>query len=503
MTNKKQVQAIARNLSNLQHQTRRHFLKGSAGLGGALFMSQMNPAFADAPHLDFSRDPKRPLSPLPPQFSPKARRIIYLHMAGAPSQLELFDCKPELAKFDGQDSPASFLEGKNFAFITGVPKLLGPQFPFQQYGESGAWLSDRLPHLARHVDDLCFIKSMHTDQFNHAPAQLLMQTGSAQLGHASFGSWTTYGLGSENQNLPGYIVLASGGAQPSGGKALWGSGYLPSVYQGVQCRSEGDPVLYLNNPKGVSRKDRRRMLDALNALNQQNYQRFGDPETLTRTAQYEMAYRMQLEATDAFDVHQEPEKIRQDYGLNKGLDKNQTGFAKNCLVARRLIERGVRFVELFDWGWDSHGVVKSEALNHGFIEKCQQIDQPIAALLGDLKSSGLLEDTLIVFAGEFGRTPMKENRGGRDNAALLGRDHSPSAFTVWLAGGGVKAGYTHGATDEMGYQVVKDPVSIHDFHGTLLYLLGFDAKALNFPYQGLEQRLTGVNPFRIVSQILA
>ncbi|MCU4676562.1 DUF1501 domain-containing protein [Catenovulum sp. 2E275] len=497
---------LEQHLAELQNQTRRTFLKGAAGFGGAAFLSQFgglfgaNQAHAATAHLDFGRDPKSPLSPLPPQFAAKAKRVIYLHMAGAPSQLELFDYKPELAKFDGKDCPAEFLEGKSFAFLTGVPKLMGPQFSFKQHGQSGAWLSDRLPHLTKHVDDICFIKSMYTDQFNHAPAQLLMQTGSVQLGHASLGSWTTYGLGTENQNLPGYIVLASGGALPSGGKALWGSGYLPSVYQGVQCRSQGQPVLYLDNPDGVSRNARRNMLDAINALNSDTYQQYGDPETITRTAQYEMAFRMQLEATDAFDIHQETEATRQNYAIT---DTNSASFAKNCLVARRLAERGVRFIELFDWGWDSHGVIKDEALNMGFKDKCKQIDQPISALLTDLKQSGLLEDTLVVFAGEFGRTPMKENRGGSDNAALLGRDHCPSAYTVWVAGGGIKGGYTHGETDDMGYEVVKDPVSVHDFHATLLYLLGFDSHALNYPYQGLEQRLTGVNPYRVVSQILA
>lgn len=488
-------------LAQLQNQTRRHFLQGCAGLGGALFLSQFAASRAKAAgnHLDFSRDIRSPLSPLPPQFAAKARRVIYLHMAGAPSQLELFDFKPKLAEYDGKDCPASFLEGKKFAFLTGVPQLMGPQYAFKQYGESGAWLTDRLPHLAKHVDDLCFIKSMYTDQFNHAPAQLLMQTGSPQLGHASLGSWATYGLGTENQNLPGYIVLASGGAQPSGGKALWGSGYLPSVYQGVQCRSVGDPVLYLNNPEGLSRKARRKQLDALAELNSDTHRQYGDPETLTRTAQYEMAFRMQIEATEAFDIKQESATVQAHYGIQD----QRASFAKNCLVARRLIERGVRFVQLFDWGWDSHGTVKSEALNYGFKEKCLQVDQAIAALLGDLKASGLLQETLVVFAGEFGRTPMKENRGGQNNTALMGRDHNPSAYTVWLAGGGVKAGYSLGETDEMGYEVVKDPVSIHDLHATLLYLMGFDYRALSFPYQGLEQRLTGVHKARVVSQILA
>lgn len=500
MTKKWELERLAREVANLQNQTRRTFLTGSAGLGGTAFLSSMlSPsALGATTPIDIQRGITSPLSPLPPQFKARAKRVIYLHMAGAPSQLELFDFKPELKKYDGQDSPASFLEGKKFAFLTGVPQLLGPLYPFKQHGNSGAWVSDRLPELAKHVDDICFIKSMHTDQFNHAPAQILLQTGSAQLGHASMGSWATYGLGSENQNLPGYMVLLSGGNMPSGGKAIWGSGYLPSVYQGVQCRSDGEPVLYLNNPKDVSRKARRNVLDALNAMNSIDYQHSNDLENITRTAQYEMAYRMQVEATDAFDIQQESQVMRDRYGITEG----KGSFANNCLLARRLVERGVRFVQLFDWGWDSHGTSDSSSLNKGFNDKCKQIDQPIAALLSDLKSSGLLDDTLVVFAGEFGRTPMRENRGGSYNE-FIGRDHNPSAFTVWMAGGGVKGGHTHGETDDMGYEIVKDPVSVDEFHATLLYLLGFDHHALTYPFQGLNQRLTGVKHSRVVSQILA
>ena len=492
---------VRHKLTELSNQTRRQFLRHSAGLSGAMLLSQLaniNKASASSYHLDFTRDSRTPLSPLPPQFTPRAKRVIYLHMAGGPSQLELFDHKPILTKYDGKDCPQSYLEGKKFAFLTGVPKLMGSLYPFKQYGESGAWMSDRLPNLTKHVDDICFIKSMHTDQFNHAPAQILMQTGSNQLGHAALGAWTTYGLGTENQNLPGFIVLNSGGSDPSGGKNLWNSGYLPSVYQGVQCRSEGEPVLYLNNPEGVSRKSRRNVLDLLNVINKDDYKNFNDPENLTRTAQYEMAYRMQLEATNAFNVHQEPEEMHTRYGTTKG----KGSFANNCLVARRLIERGVRFVQLFDTGWDMHGTNNSTSLNIGFKNKCQQIDQPIAALLSDLKASGLLEDTLLVFTSEFGRTPMKENRGNKVSD-FAGRDHCPQSFTSWIAGGGVKGGYSHGETDELGYEVVKDPVSVQDFHATLLYLLGFDHHALTYPYQGLEQRLTGVKHSRVISQILA
>lgn len=488
--------------ASVLNEKRRHFLKGSAGFCGLAFLNQLhggNPLNATMNDtLDFTRDPRTPLSPLPPQFKPRARRVIYLHMAGAPSQLELFDYKPVLQKYDGHETPQSFLDGKSFAFITGTPKLMGPIYPFKQHGESGAWLSDRVPHLAEHADDICFIKSMHTDQFNHAPAQLMMQTGSVQLGHASFGSWATYGLGSENQNLPGYIVLQSGGGTPSGGKALWGAGYLPSAYQGIRCRSEGEPVLYLDNPEGVSRQARRNVLDALSEVNDLSFQKYKDPSTITRTAQYEMGFRMQTEATEAFDISLESDAMHARYGVTQG----KGSFANNCLLARRLVERGVRFVQLFDRGWDSHGRNKEGALDYGFKDKCRQVDQPIAALLSDLKSSGLLEDTLVVFTGEFGRTAMKENRGGSDNA-FMGRDHHPHAFTTWVAGGGIKGGYSHGQTDEMGYEIVKDPVSIDDFHATLLYLLGFDYRALNYPFQGLNQKLTGVKHSRIISQILA
>lgn len=482
---------------------RRGFLRGAAGLGGIAFMAQMaglnTASAAGGADLDFTRPRSNPLVPLPPQFAPKARRIIFLHMAGAPSQLELFDYKPELIKYDGKDTPESFMEGKNFAFLTGVPKLMGSRFPFKQHGESGAYVSDRMPHVAEHVDDMCFIKSLYTDQFNHAPAQIKMHTGSTQLGHASFGAWATYGLGSENQNLPGYIVLLSGGPKPSGGKALWGSGYLPSVYQGVECRSQGEPVLYLNNPEGVSRQARRNVLDALGSLNDLSYERYGDPETVTRIAQYEMAFRMQAEATDAFDLTSESEAVRARYGVTEG----GGSFANNCLLARRLAERGVRFIQLFDWGWDSHGTSDQTSLDTGFAEKCKHVDQPIGALLSDLKASGLLEDTLVVFAGEFGRTPMQQGSNDSNETEFFGRDHNPFAFTVWMAGGGVKGGYSHGMTDELGYEAIENAVSVHDFHATLLYLLGFDYKSLDFPFQGLDQRLTGVHHCSVIPQVLA
>jgi hypothetical protein len=495
----------------LQAQTRRHFLRTLGSGLGTLFvgtsfvgtsMAKYAPATgtgrSEASTLDFTRDASSPLAALPPQFAPKVRRVIYLHMAGAPSQLELFEHKPDLKRLDGQDCPASFLAGKRFAFISGIPKLLGSQYPFHQVGQSGQWISDRLPHLEQHIDDICFIKSMRTDQFNHAPAQLLVHTGNARLGYASLGSWVLYGLGTENQNLPGFIVLLSGGKTPDGGKQLWSSGFLPSVYQGVQCRSHGEPVLYLDNPPGVSRPLRRSMLDAIDQINQQTYAAFGNPETVTRIAQYEMAFRMQMDATDAMDIRNEPDSVRAMYGSKPG----ESSFANNCLVARRLAERGVRFIQLYHWGWDSHGADAKEALNLGFADRCREVDQATAALLTDLKERGLLEDTLVVWGGEFGRTPMRENRHGQE-MKYIGRDHNPGAFTIWMAGGGVKPGISHGQTDEMGYEIVKDPVEIRDLHATMLYLLGFDHHKLNYSFQGLQQKLTSVKPARVVAEVLA
>jgi hypothetical protein len=493
-------------LALLQARTRRHFLRSLGGGLGTVFLgalwSNLAPsakaAGAETAALDFSRDPRTPFAPLTPQFPARVRRVIYLHMAGAPSQLELFEYKPELKRLDGQDCPASFLAGKRFAFISGVPKLLASQYPFHQAGQSGQWISDRLPHLEKRVDDICFIKSMRTDQFNHAPAQLLVQTGNPRLGYPSFGSWVVYGLGTENQNLPGFIVLLSGGKTPDGGKQLWSSGFLPSVYQGVQCRSHGEPVLYLDNPPGVSRSLRRSMLDTIDDINQQTYAAFGNPETVTRIAQYEMAFRMQMDATDAMDIRREPHSVHAQYGSKPG----ESSFANNCLVARRLAERGVRFIQLYHWGWDSHGADAKEALNLGFNDRCREVDQPTAALLSDLKSRGLLEDTLVIWGGEFGRTPMRENRGGQQ-MKYVGRDHNPGAFTIWLAGGGIRAGVSHGETDDMGYEIVKDPVEVRDLHSTMLYLLGFDHHKLNYRFQGLEQKLTSPKPARVVPEILA
>jgi len=483
----------------LEHHTRRHFLS-KCGLGlGALWLAGTNGRSWGASGA-LHKDSANPLAPASPHFAPRAKRIIYLHMAGAPSQHELFDYKPELEKLNGRECPKEFLEGKQFAFIQGIPKMLGPQYAFKQHGESGAWVSDRLPHFSSVVDDVCFIKSMHTDQFNHGPAQLLVHTGTQNPGAPSIGAWATYGLGSENQNLPGFIVLTSGGKNPDAGKSVWGAGYLPSVYQGVQCRSEGEPVLYLDNPPGINRQLRRRSLDALDRINRKIAGEVGDPETITRISQYEMAFRMQTHASEAFDLKQEPESVHAMYGTQPGKE----AFSNNCLLARRLAERGVRFIQLFHWGWDSHGASASEALNSGFNDRCKEVDQPMTALLKDLKQRGLLEDTLVVWGGEFGRTPMLENRGGNDNPHV-GRDHNPGAFTIWMAGGGVKPGLSYGETDPIGYESIINKVSVHDLHATLLHQMGFDHEKLVFHTQGVNQRLSNITKTgtRVVKDILA
>jgi hypothetical protein len=479
----------------LSHTTRRHFLQDCvAGVGGFWLAAQQ----AQGAGVAIQRDAMAPLAPLQSHFAPRAKRVIYLHMAGAPSQLDLFEHKPELAKLDGQDCPQSFLEGKRFAFIRGVPKLLGPQFKFAQHGQSGAWLSDRLPHLAKVVDRIAFIRNLHSDQFNHGPAQLLVHTGNQNAGYASIGAWATYGLGSENQNLPGFVVLLSGGKFPDAGKSVWGPGFLPSVYQGVQCRSSGDPVLFLSNPPGIDRDLRGKIVETIADVDRRTYAESADPDTLTRIAQYELAYRMQMSATDAMDFKQEPKHIHEMYATQPG----QESFANNCLLARRLIERGVRYVQLFDWGWDSHGAGESTALNIGFVDKCKEIDQPIAALLTDLAQRGLLEDTLVVWSGEFGRTPMRENRNGRE-MAFVGRDHHPHAFTMWMAGAGVRGGASVGETDPIGFSPIDGGVEIRDLHATMLHLLGMQHERLVYPFQGLDQKLTGVQQARVIREILA
>jgi hypothetical protein len=427
----------------------------------------------------------------------RAKSVIYLHMAGAPSQLELFDYKPALQKMDGQDCPQSFIEGKKFAFIRGVPKLLGPQAKFAQYGESGLWLSEHLPHFQHVVDEVSILKAVTTDQFNHAPAQLLMHTGSARLGRPSMGSWVTYGLGSENSNLPGFVVLTSGGSNPDAGKSVWGSGFLPSVYQGIQCRSAGDPVLFINDPKGMDRDLRRASIDAINEVNRNSHETFGDPETLSRISQYEMAFKMQVTVPEVMNINDEPEYIHQMYGTRPG----ETAFANNALLARKLVEKGVRFVQLFDWGWDTHGTGPEGSLDIGFINKCREVDKAMTALLLDLKQRGLLEETLVVWGGEFGRTPMQENREGKQNS-FKGRDHHTDAFAIWMAGAGIRKGFSHGETDEIGYNAISGKVTPYDIQATILQQLGFDHEKLTYEFQGRNFRLTDVHG-KVIQDILA
>jgi hypothetical protein len=425
-----------------------------------------------------------PLTPRRPHFTPKAKNVIYLHMSGAPPQHDLFDYKPKLNQLHLQPCPEELLKNQRFAFIKGRPNLLGSPYKFQRHGRSGAWVSELLPHLSAVVDHLAFIKSMSTDQFNHAPAELFLYTGAPRAGGAAMGSWITYGLGSENQNLPGFVVLISGGTDPTGGKALWSTGFLPSVYQGVQCRTTGDPILYVNNPKGMDRDVRRRSLDALRRLNEFELQQFGDPETLTRISQYELAFRMQMAVPEVMDIAHEPKTIQELYGVQPGA----SSFANNCLLARRLVERGVRYVQLFDWGWDCHGTGADNDIVQHLPKKCKEIDRPVAALLQDLRARGMLDETLVIWGGEFGRTAMNEARGG---SKFLGRDHHPHCFTIWLAGAGIKGGITFGATDELGYFITEGKMGIHDLQATILRLLGFDAWKLTYPYQGLQQRLIG------------
>lgn len=471
-------------LEHLHLRTRRHFLRQSAaGIGGIALGSllQSENATADTPRAD------DPLAPRLPHFPAKAKRVIYLHMTGSPPNLDLFDYKPELVKQDGKDCPADFLEGRQFAFTSGVPKLMGSPRKWSRHGDGGLWMSDAIPNFHGVADEMCLVHSMHTDQFNHAPAELMVYTGSPRSGRPSMGSWVTYGLGSENENLPGFVVLISSGVQPNGGKNSFGSGFLPSVYQGVQCRSKGDPVLYSSDPPGMARSTRRAMLDALRDLNEMQAAEMGHPETRTRIAQYELAFRMQTAVPGVMDISGESQKTLDAYGAKPG----DSSLANNCLLARRLVEAGVRFVQLFDWGWDFHGTNPAEDIRDGLTNKCATMDKPIAALINDLKDRGLLEDTLIVWGGEFGRTPFREGRTAKSQ--VLGRDHFPDAFTMWMAGGGVKGGFEYGQSDELGFGVSDKPVHIHDLQATIMHLLGFDHERLTYRFQGRDYRLTDVH----------
>jgi hypothetical protein len=431
--------------------------------------------------------PNNPLAPKQPHFPPKAKRVIFLFMAGAPSHLELFDYKPQLAKFDGTLPPAELIKDYRAAFINPSSTLLGPKFKFAKHGQCGAELSELLPHLATIVDDITIVKSMHTDAFNHAPGQLLMSTGAQQFGRPSMGAWCSYGLGTESQDLPAFVVFSTGKKGPSAGAGNWSAGFLPSVHQGVMFRSVGDPVLYLSNPKGVDDTIQRATLDSIKRLNQQHLDVVGDPEIATRINSFELAARMQTVAPELMDITKESRETLELYGAEPG----KGTFANACLLARRLAEKGVRFIEIFHEAWDQHGALKKD-----ITQNCQDTDQAAAALIKDLKQRGMLDDTLVVWGGEFGRTPMVQDKAGD------GRDHHPNCFTMWLAGGGVKRGVTIGESDDFGFNVTQDKIHVHDLHATMLHLLGFDHTKLTYRFQGRDFRLTDVHG-ELVTKLLA
>jgi hypothetical protein len=474
----------------LRAATRRHFFKQSGfGIGGAALTGLLNNTL-------FAHDAgANPVAPKAPMFPAKAKSIIYLFMAGAPSQVDLLDSKPTLQKYDGQNVPAELMKGERFAFIKGTPKLLGSPYEFKRCGTSGAEISELLPHLQEVSDDIAIIRSVHTTQFNHAPAQIYMNSGFQIIGRPSMGSWMTYGLGSECKDLPGFVVLISGENQPDGGKACWGSGFLPTVYQGVEFRSQGDPVLFLTNPDGVSEKTRRESLDVLKQLNEMHLASNGDPEIATRIASYEMAYRMQSSVPELVDIAKEPASIHELYGTQPG----KKSFANNCLLARRLVERGVRFVQLYHRGWDNHGTSSHDDIVNRLPSLCQETDQAAAALIKDLKQRGLLDSTIVVWGGEFGRTPMNE---ARNNSKFLGRDHHPRAFSIWIAGGGFRPGLSFGKTDELGYNIAEDAVDVHDLHATILNQMGIDHTKLTYRFQGRDFRLTDVAG-NVVNKLIA
>ncbi len=467
--------------------SRRWFLQ-RCGVGlGSIALSQLFAEAGLAAPLEMQA--ADPLAPKAPHFAPKAKRVIFLFMAGAPSHLELFDYKPQLAKFDGTLPPADLLKGYRAAFINPSSKLLGPKFKFVKCGQSGTELCELLPQVGKVVDDIAIVKSMVTDAFNHAPGQLLMNTGTMQFGRPSMGAWVLYGLGSETKDLPSFVVFSSGKKGPSGGNSCWGSGFLPTVYQGVQFRSSGDPVLYLSNPRGVDEDLQRDTMDSINKLNRMRLNVTGDPEIATRINSFEMAFRMQSSAPELMDLSREPKSILEMYGAEPG----KPSFANNCLLARRLVERGVRFVQLYHEAWDQH-----DRLVEDLRENCKDTDQASAALIQDLKQRGMLNDTLVIWGGEFGRTPMVQGAAGTTN----GRDHHPNAFTMWLAGGGIKPGITLGESDELGFNVTKNKVHVHDLHATLLHLLGFEHTKLTYKFQGRNFRLTDVAG-NVVQELLA
>ncbi|MDB6025387.1 MAG: hypothetical protein JWM68_1610 [Verrucomicrobiales bacterium] len=469
----------------LEDVTRRHFFsKCALGLGGIALASLLSDNKLSAAQQGVKL--VNPFEPKQPHFGPKVKNVIYLFMAGGPSQLELFDYKPDLVKYNGQPIPKSYIEGKRFAFmdtfVKDPPKLLGTRRKFAQHGQSGAHVSEMFPYTAGIVDDISILKTCATDVFNHAPAKLFMNTGSSQFGRPSMGAWVTYGIGSECQNLPGFVVLQSGPRGPRGGAMNWTSGFLPTTYQGVPLRGQGEPILNLSNPKGVTAQRQRDTIDAIRDLNLKRLVATGDEEIRTRISAYEMAYRMQTSAPDLIDLSDESQATLDLYGIKEG----EGSFARNCLLARRLVERGSRFVQLYHTNWDSHGG-PGEDLEKSFEKICKEVDQGQAALVKDLKQRGLLEDTLVVWGGEFGRTPMGENRES------TGRNHHIDTFTMWFAGGGVKAGQVVGETDEFGFSPVTDRCHVHDIHATILHLLGLEHTKLTFRFQGRDFRLTDVH----------
>ena len=485
-----------RNLAELRDITRRQFFE-TCGVGvgkialASLLVGGTERVFAANPSSAPATAPAapRPMAPRKPHFPAKAKRVIYIFQVGAPSQLDLFDPKPSLVKYDGQPIPADFVKDQRYAFIEKNAALMAGRYKFNKCGKSGMELSEMLPELAKVADDICLVRSMHTDQFNHAPGQIFINTGSAQLGRPSMGSWVSYGLGSEATDLPAFVVLTSGRGT-SGGPSLWGSGFLPTMHQGVNFRGKGDPVLSVSNPKGIDAKLQRDSLDLIRQLNERHLQAVGDPEIETRINSYEMAYKMQTSAPELTDLSKEDPKTLEMYGAKPG----EASFANNCLLARRLIERGVRFVNLYHADWDHHSDVAG-----GIKAQCGETDKPSAALIADLKQRGLLEDTLVVWGGEFGRTPMVETNPAIGRS--MGRDHHPVAYSMWMAGGGVKGGHVHGATDDLGFRIASDPVHVHDLQATILHLLGLDHKRLTYNYQGRDFRLTDVAG-EVVSGIL-
>jgi len=468
----------------LHQVTRRHFFE-ECGVGlGKIALASLLCAGARGQNIPLNPPSKgdnlNPMPPSAPHYAPKAKRVIYLFMPGAPSQIDLFDHKPLLQRYDGQPVPAEIVKDQRYAFIQRDAALMSSRFQFSKHGDSAAEISEMLPHLATMADDLAIVRSVHTDQFNHAPAQIFMNTGSPQLGRPSMGSWVTYGLGNEAEDLPGFVVLSSG-AGSSGGAHNWGSGFMPTVYQGVTFRSAGDAILNVSSPEGIDPRMQRDSIDLVNQLNQHRFAVDGDPEIRTRINSYEMAYRMQTSAPDLMDLSDERPETLAMYGVTEG----EASFANNCLLARRLIERGVRFINLYHGDWDHHSDVEG-----GLRARCAEIDQPCMALLKDLKQRGLLDETLVVWGGEFGRTPMVESSAALGRS--MGRDHHPQAFTMWMAGGGVRPGQTIGATDDIGFHITERPVHVHDIQATILHLLGLEHTRLTYRFQGRDFRLTDV-----------